>query len=357
MCYKKILIFFVASIYLTSPSAKAMQTEIGEVPDIGILGMVPVPENNRLTPAKIKLGKKLFFDSMLSGDSSMSCSSCHDPDEGWTVHARYSPAYPSISERRNSPTIINTAYNKVWIWDGRAGSLDKQALGPMKNPLHMNQNPSLVVEEIRAVPEYVKMFREAFGSENPITPENVGKALASFERTIISKSSPFDQYMKGDKKVLSPKAIKGLSLFKGKARCILCHNGLNFTDNKFHNLGVPEPDDFKTVDIQTSLRFDLKRTKNAEWKSIKEDIGRETITKKKEDRGKFKTPSLRNITDTRPYMHNGVFETLDSVLAFYNKGGGDHSNKSKYIKPLNLTKRELNDLKEFLKSLTGIIEY
>ena len=124
-----------------------------------------------------------------------------------------------------------------------------------------------------AAPEYVKMFSKAFGGDDPITPENVGKALASFERTIISKDSPFDRYMKGDKKALNDDARKGLDLFKGKAGCILCHNGANFTDQNFHNLGVPEPDDFKSADIQISLRFDLKRTKNKNWKNIKEDIG------------------------------------------------------------------------------------
>jgi len=163
--------------------------------------------------------------------------------------------------------------------------------------------------------------------------------------------------MKGDKKALNDDARKGLDLFKGKAGCILCHNGANFTDQNFHNLGVPEPDDFKSADIQISLRFDLKRTKNKNWKNIKEDIGRATITKKKEDIGKFKTPSLWHVTKTAPYMHNGVFETLDAVLAFYNAGGGNHPNKSKPIKPLNLSGKEIRQLKEFLKSLTGAIEY
>lgn len=357
MFFNKIFSLAVIGFVLMTPAADAFKTEIGEVADLGILGPVPVPKENPLTPAKIKLGKKLFFDDMLSGNGNLNCATCHDPDEGWTTHTRYSPAYPSISERRNSPSIINTAYNKIWIWDGRAGSLDKQALGPMKNPLHMNQNPGLVVEEIRAEREYVKMFSEAFGGSDPITPENVGKALASFERTIISIDSPFDRYMKGDKKALNNKAKKGLDLFKRKARCILCHNGANFTDQNFHNLGVPEPDDFKSVDVQTSLRFDLKRTKNKNWKNIKQDIGRATITKKKEDIGKFKTPSLRHATQTRPYMHNGVFETLDKVLDFYNKGGGDDPNKSTLLRPLGLSSSELNQLTEFLRSLTGTINY
>jgi len=327
----------------------------GETAGLGVAGPVPVPKNNPLTKAKIKLGKKLFFDDMLSGDGSMSCASCHDPDQGWTTHTRYSPAYPTITERRNSPTLVNTAYAKIWIWDGRAGSLDKQALGPMKNPLHMNQNPGLVVEEIRAAPEYASLFKEAFNGK--ITPENIGKALASFERTIVSKNSPFDKYMLGDKKALGPKAKKGLELFKGKGGCVQCHNGPNFTDGQFHNLGVPEPDDFHSADVQTSLRFDLKRTKNRDWMTITSDIGRATITKDKSDIGKFKTPTLRHVAETQPYMHNGVFETLDEVLKFYNAGGGDHPNKSPFLEPLGLSGDQLSQLKAFLSSLTGEIKF
>ncbi|VAX17606.1 Cytochrome c551 peroxidase [hydrothermal vent metagenome] len=352
---KKIAVLMIMFSIVFIALAESAQSADGKIDNIGVTGPVPVPENNPLTKAKIKLGKKLFFDDMLSGDGSMSCASCHDPDQGWTTHTRYSPAYPTITERRNSPTLVNTAYGKVWIWDGRAGSLDKQALGPMKNPLHMNQNPGLVVEEIRAIPEYVVLFKEAF--DGKITPLNIGKALASFERTIISENSPFDKYALGDKKALGPGATKGLELFKGKAGCIMCHNGPNFTDNKFHNLGVPEPDDFRSRGVQTSLRFDLKRTKNSDWMNIKSDIGRATITKDKNDTGKFKTPTLRHVMETRPYMHNGVFESIEEVLAFYNAGGGDHPNKSPLVRPLDLSDEELSQLKAFLASLTGVIKY
>ncbi|VAX17916.1 Cytochrome c551 peroxidase [hydrothermal vent metagenome] len=352
---RKIAVFISLSLIVFAGIAQSAKKERGEIPDIGVAGSVPVPKNNPLTKAKIKLGKKLFFDDMLSGDGSMSCASCHDPDQGWTTHTRYSPAYPTITERRNSPTLVNTAYAKVWIWDGRAGSLDKQALGPMKNPLHMNQNPGLVVEEIRAEPEYVVLFKEAFNGK--ITPENIGKALASFERTIVSENSPFDKYMLGDKKALGVEAIKGLKLFKGKAGCVRCHNGPNFTDGQFHNLGVPEPTDFHSAGVQTSLRFDLKRTKNRDWMTITSDIGRATITKDKNDIGKFKTPTLRHIAETPPYMHNGVFETLGEVLSFYNAGGGVHPNKSSLLKPLGLSEDQLAQLKAFLSSLTGEIKF
>lgn len=344
----------ILAILLAIPPM-ALKTEAAQTPELSVTGNVPTPDNNQLTKAKIKLGKKLFFDDMLSGDGTMSCASCHDPDSGWTTHTRYSPAYPTVTERRNSPTLVNTAYAGIWIWDGRAGSLDKQALGPMKNPLHMNQNLSFVEEEVRANPEYRTLFKKAFGGD--ITKENIGRAIASFERTIVSKNSPFDRFLQGEDSALSANAKNGLRLFKGKARCILCHNGPNLTDNGFHNLGVPEPDDFKSSPVQTSLRFDLKRTKNKNWKTMTEDIGRATITKKKEDVGKFKTPTLRHVAQTWPYMHNGVFDNLDQLLAFYNAGGGDHPNKSPLLKPLDLTDAELQDIEAFLLSLTGEIAY
>lgn len=352
---KSAYLFLAIAVILLGGAINGAETGEIKKTALGVPGPMPIPKDNPLTEAKIKLGKKLFFDDMLSGDGSMSCDSCHDPKQGWATNTRYSPAYPTITERRNSPTIINTGYAKRWIWDGRAGSLDKQALGPMKNPLHMNQNPGLAVEEIRAEPEYVKMFEEAFGGK--ITPANIGKALASFERTIVSKNSPFDRYIQGDKNALDSKAIKGLAIFKGKGKCILCHNGVNFTDGDFHNLGVPEPDDFQSPPVQTSLRFDLKRTKNKEWLTTKEDLGRATITKRKEDIGKFKTPTLRHIAQSGPYMHNGVFETLQEVLEFYNKGGGDHPNKSKLLKPLNLSEEEMENLVALMKSLTGKIDF
>jgi cytochrome c peroxidase len=210
----------------------------GTPADIGPLPPVPVPEDNPLTPEKVELGKLLFFDARLSADGSLACVSCHLPDEGWATHTPLSPAYPTNMERRLSPTLINVAYNKTLLWDGRAGALEKQALGPIQNPLHMNQNLDLLIEKLQAIPDYVTRFQQVFGTS--VTAEGLGNALAAFERTLVTRNAPFDRYMGGDQQAMSEPALRGMELFKGKARCILCHNGPNFTDSQFHKLGVPE---------------------------------------------------------------------------------------------------------------------
>jgi cytochrome c peroxidase len=228
---------------------------------------------------------------------------------------------------RNSPTIINSAYNEFQFWDGRASSLEEQALGPIQNLNEMNETLDNVVRKVSKIPDYVKAFKEVFGTG--VTADGIAKAIAAFERTIIFANSPFDRYMQGDEHVMSESAKRGMYLFNSKAECIKCHNGPNFTDNKFHNIGVP-PDG-----------------------PLKEDLGRYNVTNKDADKGAFKTPTLRNITETAPYMHNGFFPTLFEVVQFYNGGGGRSENKSPDIHALNLTPQEVADLIEFMKALTG----
>jgi cytochrome c peroxidase len=320
-------------------------TEIGPLPPL------PVPEDNPMTPEKVELGKRLFFDPNLSGDGSLACASCHLPDQGWTTNTPLSPSYPTNMERRNSQTLINVAYNKALVWDGRAGALEKQALGPIQNPLHMNQNLDLLIERLKAMPVYEKGFQQVFGTS--VTPEGIGKALAAFERTLVTHNAPFDRYVTGDWQAMSDGALRGMELFKGKARCILCHNGPNFTDSQFHNLGVPAAPLLSHPLVQAAIRFDAKRMNVPEYQSVREDLGRYLVTKEEKDKRAFKTPTLRNVLQREPYMHNGVFHSPEEVVEFYDAGGGAVAGKSPLIQPLGLTAQEKRDLLAFLQALTG----
>jgi cytochrome c peroxidase len=323
----------------------------GSPADIGPLPPVPVPEDNPMTPEKIELGRLLFFDARLSADGSLACVSCHLPDQGWTTNTPLSPAYPTNMERRNSQTLINVAYNKALIWDGRAAVLEKQALGPIQNPLHMNQNLDLLVEKLNAIPDYAERFQKVFGTS--VTSDGLGKALAAFERTLVTRNAPFDRYMEGDRQAMSEGARRGMELFKAKARCILCHNGPNFTDSQFHNLGVPAAPLLAHPLVQASIRFDAKRMKVPEYQQVNEDLGRYLVTKEEKDKGAFKTPTLRNAAQRDPYMHNGVFQSLEDIIDFYDSGGGSVAGKSPLIQPLGLTPSEKRDLLAFLHALTG----
>lgn len=339
------------AIGLLAATGAQAQVEVPSPADvqaaIGHLGPLPVSEENPLTRAKAELGERLFEDPGLSGDGSTSCLTCHLPEHGFATPERLGPAYPSQVERRHSPTLVNVAYNLPLIWDGRAGSLDKQALGPIGNVLHMNNNLDLMVERLEADPSYVEAFQEAYGDAK-ITAERVGNAISSFERTLVFDDAPLDRYMAGDESALSEQQKRGLALFMGKADCIACHNGPNLTDNQFHNLGVP--DDHVTGDAQVmaSIRFDTKRTGYEEWANVEEDPGRAQITKDPADLGAFRTMGLRNVKDSPPYMHNGALETLEDVVRFYDRGGGDHPNKSPLMQPLSLTDQEIEDLVVFL---------
>lgn len=319
---------------------------------IGFLGPVPTPDDNPLTKAKAELGKRLFEDAGLSGDGSMSCETCHLPDHGYAVPQKLGPAYPTKAERRNSPTLVNVAYNLPLIWDGRAGSLDGQTLGPIGNVLHMNNNLDLMIETMKADPSYVAEFERAYG-DGAITKERVAKAIGTFERTLVFDDSPLDAYMGGDRDALSAAQKRGLELFMGRARCIVCHEGPNLTDNKFHNLGVP--DDHVTGDplAMASIRFDARRTGYKGWADLREDPGRAQITHKAGDLGAFRTMGLRNIEESPPYMHNGAFETLEEVVRFYAAGGGDHPNKSPLMQPFEASEQDVADLVAFLRALTG----
>lgn len=285
------------------------------------LPKLPVPKDNPLSKAKIELGKQLYFDPRLSADNTVSCASCHDPQKGWSNGEAVATGVKGQKGGRSSPTILNSAYSAFQFWDGRAGSLEEQAKGPVLNPIEMAMpNGPEVQKKVNAIPGYRKQFQEVFGGE--ATFDDIAKAIAAFERTVLSGDAPYDRYEAGDKTAMSQEAIRGMGLFFGKAHCSACHPGPTFTDNGFHNLGVS---------IQAG------------------DIGREEVSKMEGDRGAFKTPGLRDVARHAPYMHDGSLKTLEDVVDHYDKGGTPNPQLDEEIFPLKLTPDEKRDLITFLK--------
>ena len=311
----------------------------------------PYPESNPQTPEKIELGKMLFFDRRLSGDGTMSCATCHIPELGFTDGQAISLSYPTTKNWRNSPTLINVAFSKFLFHDGRAETLEDQALFPMMSSFEMNQNLDFVEEEIRSVPEYLGLFKVVFGSDD-ITRERMAMAIASFERTLVSRNAPLDSYLAGDTKALSPEAEKGYEIFTGKGKCTECHYGTALIDDKFHALNVPEHPEFQADPrVAATRRFVAKLNHYEDFRNLREDPGRFLISKDKKDWRAFKTPTLRDISKTAPYMHNGVFESLEDVIDFFDQGGGAGNT---LLKPLNLDEEEKRALKIFMvEALTG----
>jgi cytochrome c peroxidase len=309
-------------------NTKIIQVDGVEVPDIGPLPtIVPIPGTNVNYKVKVELGKQLYFDGRLSKNNAISCAFCHLPTMGFSDPKQVSVGVGGKQGGRNSPTVYNTAFNPVQFWDGRAGSLEEQAIGPIVNPVEMAETHENVVKKLSQIKGYVTQFQLVFGTG--ISMQGIAEAIAAYERTIISTNSAFDQYFLGDKTAMNDEAQRGMALFKGKARCILCHNDSNFTDNQFHNLGVPQVG------------------------PMKEDLGRYYVTRRPEDKGAFKTPTLRSIVETAPYMHDGAFKTLEEVVKFFDQGGGKNSNLSPLMKPLGLTKEEKTNIIAFLKALKG----
>lgn len=312
---------------------------------------IVVPNDNPQFPEKIELGKKLFFDRRLSGDGTMSCATCHDPEQGYSDGLAISLSYPTTRNWRNSPTLFNVAFQKFLFHDGRSVTLEDQALFPMMSAFEMNQNLDFMEEEIRSVPAYVEEFKKVFG-DGDITRQRIAMAIASFERTLLSVNAPLDRFLKGDRNALSPVAKKGYELFMGKGKCSECHYGVNLADDKFHALQAPEnPEHLKDPRIAATRRFVAKVYHYEDYRNLAEDPGRYLITKDKKDWKAFKTPTLREIVRTGPYMHNGVFETLDEVVEFFDQGGGKGNTA---LTPLNLNVEEKKQLKTFLvEALSG----
>lgn len=316
------------------PAAPAFEPEIPELPDVPLglqANQLQVPDDNPMTPEKAALGWQLYYDARLSRDGSVSCASCHRPDAGFADPRRVSEGVDYKVGTRNSPTVINAALNASQFWDGRAASLEEQCLGPIQNPVEMASSLDLVVDTVSAIPGYRRQFRDVFGSEE-VTADRIAKAVASFERVVLSGNAPFDRWLHGDEDdAMSESAIRGQELFRGKAGCSQCHLGNNFTDAAFdlyHNLGVG-------MDAEEP------------------DPGRYEVTGAEKDRGAFKTPTLRNVTETAPYMHDGSVATLEEVIELYDRGGEPNPWLSPKIRPLGLTDQEKADLLAFMEALTG----
>ncbi len=311
---------------------------------------------------KVQLGMLLFFDARLSGDNSVACSTCHAPDQGWGLNSAISRGYPGTSHWRNSHTALNSAYMWKLFWDGSAKALEPQ--GKSANTgLSGNGKTDMMEERLRQCPDYVKMFKEVFGTHTPLL-DDAWRAIGAFERTLLQPDTPFDRYLLGDKTALDASQIRGLDLFQGKAGCIQCHNGPVLSDQKYYNLGLPQAESFLEDPIQQithRFQYFSKGVSEDSYRNGKHDLGLYFVSKRKEDIGKFRAAPLRYLEYTPPYMHNGVFDTLEEVVEFYNKGGEANwtkytfgiDNKSKLMKKLNLTEPEKKDLVAFLGSLSG----
>ncbi len=327
-----------------------------QFPPLGPLPDAPVPADNPLTDAKVALGRLLFFDSRLSGDAGTSCASCHDPRLGWGDGQAVSRGYAGTQHWRNSQTTVNSAFLTKLFWAGEVPSLEVQAKSAITGNLAGNGDPAMIEERLAQIPEYVKQFRQAFGVSPP-TFLHVLKAIASFERAeLISRDSPFDAFLAGDTEALSAEAQQGLKLFQGKARCIVCHNGPLMSDEDYHFLDVPQQAVFDSDPLrQVSLRYQhfIRGVPEDVYRAADGDLGLYYTTKRDTDRGRFRTPPLRYLEYTAPYMHNGVLATIEDVIDFYDQGGGDDPNQSDLIQPLNLTEDEKFALAEFLYALSG----
>jgi cytochrome c peroxidase len=304
-------------------------------PPLG-LPAVPVPADNPVTTETIALGRRLFYDPVLSANKTISCASCHNPSFGFSDGRRFSAGVGGKTGTRNAPTVLNAAFSAPQFWDGRAAGLEEQAAGPIANPIEMNKPHDVCVTDLNHDPSYVAQFEKAFGP-GPITMSKVQKAIAAFERKVISGNSPFDRYhFGGDKSALSPAAIRGMGIFTDAARgnCVACHTieekHAIFTDGLFHNIGIGM---------------------NAEGELT--DLGRYEQSKAEKDKGAFKTPTLRNVAASGPYMHDGSLKTLRDVVDYYVGGGNSNPHLDRQMKPLTLSRQERDDLIAFLESLTG----
>lgn len=297
------------------------------------------PADNPSTPAKVALGRRLFFDPVLSKSRQLACASCHDPDLGWADGRRVSFGYDRQSGRRNAPSVATSAHVAPLFWDGRAATLEAQALHPIADPIEMGFSTQGAVRRLRRDVSYRREFNEVFAQPR-IDAAQLGQAIAAFERSLSPRSSRFDRFLRGNARALDDAQLRGLHLFRTQAGCMNCHNGPALTDNGFHNLG---------------LHFHGRP---------RQDLGRYEVTGDPADSGRFRTPSLRGVADTAPYMHNGLIPRLSGVLAFYNVGGGRPRALASLpadappfplpdplLRPRGLSRQDLQDIEAFLQSL------
>ena len=330
-------------------------TAQGEYPPLAELPPVPEPADNPITPEKVALGRLLYFDPRMSADGSISCNSCHSAATGWGAATDISFGGPGTSHWRNASTILNVGYYNALNWDGGKKSIEQQNSGAWGGAVAGNLDKALAEERLAQIPDYVERFREVYGTDYPRWDDAI-KAVASYQRTITSRNVPFDAFIAGDSAAISEEAQRGYELFQGQANCIACHNGPLVSDNGYHVTGVPLNPDFLNSPLkQITFRYEqwAKGATQDVYQTTTQDLGQYYVTKQEVDKGRFRTPSLRDLCYTAPYMHNGVFDTLDEVIAFYNEGGGATFNKSEQLAPLNLGAEEQADLVAFLESLCG----
>lgn len=310
--------------------------------ELGVLPQVKFPEDNPYTKEKRELGKLLFHDPRLSSSGQISCASCHNPDLGWADGTRVPFGHDRTPGVRNTLSIMNIGHAEIFFWDGRVNNLEDQAVAAIENPIEMNNDMMVAIDTLQKIKKYQRFFKEVYG-DTIINKERILKAIVTFERTIVSRKSDFDRFILGDSNKLTDEQVLGLHLFRTKARCINCHHSPYFSDQQFHNVGL------------------------SYYGRKYEDLGLYRQTGKKEDVGKFKTPTLRQISQTAPYMHNGLFPHLRGVLNMYNAGMPRVKPKGKQVndtlfpstspllKELHLTDTELKALEAFLESLSPVI--
>ncbi|WP_119302153.1 cytochrome-c peroxidase [Dongia deserti] len=286
---------------------------------------IPFPADNPYTPAKAELGKTLFFDPRLSRSGVQACVSCHNPSFGWEDGHTTAVGENMLVLGRNSPTIINRAWGEIFFWDGRAASLEEQATGPITAPGEMNMPMDVLIEKLKGIAGYQRKFGQVFPGEG-ITERNIAASIATFERTVVSAEAPFDRWIAGDEKAISEDAKRGFILFNTKANCASCHSGWTFTDDSFHDIGLPATDDIGRAKIVPGVP-ELEYA--------------------------FKTPGLRNIDQRAPYMHDGSMTTLEEVVQHYVDGGIQRPSLDPDMRPIALSDQEVKELVAFMHTLTG----
>lgn len=329
---KYAMIIMALAMYATGVAAAEMPVLTAGHPSLKawILPAVPAPQDNAQNAARIDLGRHLFFDPRLSGDGNMSCATCHNPALGWSDGLPTGRGVKSMVLGRASPTIINSAFNTIMMWDGRKKSLEDQAMGPMEAAVEMNMDTGKLFKWLNETAGYRKLFESAYPNEG-INAATVSKAIAAFERTVVMKDTPFDRWIEGDAKAMNEQQVRGFGVFldANKGNCAACHSAPNFTDNGFHNLGL------------------------ASWGKPNPDVGRYAQKPVGRMKGAFKTPQLYGIALTAPYFHDGSAKTLMDVVNHYEKGGVVTTNLSPSMKPLTLSKQDKEDLVAFMQALTG----
>ena len=312
---------------------ESRKVEIAQKPQSGLEALkaqyrrpatIPFPKDNPYTPQKAALGKKLYFDTRISVSMAQSCASCHSPGFGWGDGLAVGVGHGMEKLGRHSPTIVNAAWSAIFMWDGRLPTLEDQALGPIQSPGEMNMKLDQLMDRLATIPEYKPLFAAVFPGEG-MTPKTLAQAIATYERTVVSDRAPFDAWIEGNEKAISEEAKRGFALFNEKAQCAACHEGWNFTNEGFQDIGLPS-----------------------------KDIGRgEYLPGVVKMQHAFKTPGLREISRRSPFMHDGSLATLEQVIEHYDHAGVDRPSRSDLMRPLKLTVQEKADLVAFLKTLTS----